>query len=92
MAYAEILYSTKGPIGILTLNNPKKINALSQKMIAEIIDLLGKVAADETIKVLIIRAAGKHFCAGHYLKEMVDKGLITAKSAMVRAVNKDMFR
>ena len=79
MAYAEILYSTKGPIGILTLNNPKKINALSQKMIAEIIDLLGKVAADETIKVLIIRAAGKHFCAGHYLKEMVDNGVKTYK-------------
>ena len=75
MAYEEILYSTKGPIGILTLNNPKKINALSRQMIAEIIDALHKAAADEKIKVLIVRAAGKHFCAGHYLKEMIGNGV-----------------
>ena len=75
MTYEEILYSTKGPIGILTLNNPKKINALSRQMVAEIIEVLGKIAADEAIKVLIIRAAGKNFCAGHYLKEMINNGV-----------------
>lgn len=75
MAYEEVVYTTKGPVGILTLNNPQKINALSRQMIAEMIDVLGGVAEDEEIKVLIIRAAGKHFCAGHYLKEMVDKGV-----------------
>jgi enoyl-CoA hydratase/carnithine racemase len=75
MAFEEILYSAKGPIGILTLNNPKKINALSKQMIAEIIKALDRVAQDETIRVLIIRAAGKHFCAGHYLKEMLNDGV-----------------
>jgi enoyl-CoA hydratase/carnithine racemase len=75
MAYKEIRYTTKGPIGILTLNNPKKINALSQQMIAEIIDVLSSVGDDESIKVVIIRAAGKHFCAGHFLKEMVGNGI-----------------
>jgi enoyl-CoA hydratase/carnithine racemase len=71
MSYQEILYSTDGAIGRLTLNNPQKINALSKKMIQEIMDALTSVAADESIKVLIIKAAGKHFCAGHYLQEMV---------------------
>jgi len=75
MAYEEILYTTKGPIGILTLNNPKKINALSRQMISEITDALGSVSEDESIKVVIIRAAGKHFCAGHYLDEMVGRGI-----------------
>lgn len=75
MAYKEILYSTKGAVGYLTLNNPKKINALSKLMISEIIHALGKIADDETIKVLIIRAAGKHFCAGHFLGEMIDGDL-----------------
>jgi len=75
MAYEEILYTTKGTIGILTLNNPKKINALSKQMISEIIDVLNGVSEDESIKVVIIRAAGKHFCAGHYLKEMVGNGV-----------------
>ena len=75
MGYEEITYSAKGPIGYLTLNNPQKINALSKKMIGEIIDALGKVAMDASIKVLIIRATGKHFCAGHYLAEMIDGGV-----------------
>lgn len=75
MAYQEIVYSTKGPIGYLTLNNPSKINALSKAMIGEMIHALEAIAADETIKVLVIRAAGKHFCAGHFLGEMVNSDL-----------------
>jgi enoyl-CoA hydratase/carnithine racemase len=75
MAHDEVLYEIKGPLGILTLNNPEKINALSRKMIGEIMEVLTAVSADESIKVVIIRAAGKHFCAGHYLKEMVGQGV-----------------
>lgn len=75
MSYEEILYSVKGPVGFLTLNNPAKINALSRTMIAEIIQVLDEVALDESIKVLVIRAAGKHFCAGHNLSEMVNEGV-----------------
>jgi enoyl-CoA hydratase/carnithine racemase len=74
MAYQEILFATDGPIAILTLNSPKTINALSKRMIAEMIDALTRLAADETIKVIIIRAAGNNFCAGHNLSEMVDGG------------------
>ena len=75
MAYDEILYATDGPIGYLTLNNPGKINALSVGMVGEIIDALHTVAADDTLSVLVIKAAGKHFCAGHNLTEMVDGGM-----------------
>jgi enoyl-CoA hydratase/carnithine racemase len=74
MAYQEIIFATDGPIAILTLNSPKTINALSKRMIAEMIDALTSLAADETIKVIIIRAAGNNFCAGHNLSEMVDGG------------------
>ena len=73
MAYDEILFAHRPPIALLTLNNPKKINALSKIMIAEMIDALTGVATDETVKVIIIRAAGKHFCAGHFLGEMADQ-------------------
>lgn len=75
MEYKEILFSTEVPIGILTLNSPETINALSKKMIGEMIDALSKASTDESIKVIIIRAAGKHFCAGHNLSEMVDSGV-----------------
>ena len=72
MAFEQIEYSAKGPVGYLTLNNPSKINALSKLMISEIIQALSDIATDDAIKVLVIRAAGKHFCAGHYLAEMVN--------------------
>jgi len=75
MAYEEILYTTKGSVGYLTLNNPKKVNALSTRMIGEIIHVLDEVALDESINVLVIRAAGNHFCAGHNLAEMIDGGV-----------------
>lgn len=75
MAYEEIRFSTEGPVGILTLNNPKKVNALSKRMICEMIDVLTNVGGDETLKVMIINAEGKHFCAGHYLAEMIDDGV-----------------
>jgi enoyl-CoA hydratase/carnithine racemase len=75
LKYKEILFSTKGTFGIVTLNNPKTINALSKRMIGELIDALTKVSTDESVKVIIIRAAGKNFCAGHNLSEMVDSGV-----------------
>lgn len=75
MTYKKILFSTEGSIGILTLNSPKTINALSKRMIEEMIDALSKVSTDESVKVIIIRAAGKHFCAGHNLSEMVNSGV-----------------
>jgi len=80
MAYEQIAYSAKGPVGYLTLNNPSKINALSKLMISEIIHILEVIATDEGIKVLVIRAAGKHFCAGHFLGEMVNGGVSEYKS------------
>jgi enoyl-CoA hydratase/carnithine racemase len=75
MVYEEIVLSTKAPIAYITLNNPQKMNALSRRMIGEISDALETIAGNETVKVIIVRAEGKHFCAGHYLNEMVDEGL-----------------
>lgn len=75
MNYEEILFTAEGPVGYLTLNNPSKFNALSKKMIGEMIHLLTSVSLDESIKVIVIRAAGKHFCAGHDLSEMRGQGV-----------------
>lgn len=75
MKYQEILFSVEGPVGYLTLNNPSKVNALSKKMIGEMIHALSAASKDESLKVLVIRAAGKHFCAGHDLSEMLNQGI-----------------
>lgn len=62
--------SEKDGIAVLTLNAPKSINALSEAMLAALSDTLDDIAADRSVKVVILRSGGKHFCAGHNLKEM----------------------
>ena len=74
MDYKEIIFSQKNAIGVLTLNTPEKINALSLQKIHEMTHVLEKIAIDDSVKVLVLKASGKHFCAGHDLSEMVDQG------------------
>lgn len=55
----------------LTLNNPNKYNILCEKMLSTLQAVLNDIAKDDDIKVVIILATGKAFCAGHDLKEML---------------------
>lgn len=59
-----------GPVARLTLNSPASLNALSDAMLAALSDAFARLAQDRTIRVVILRGAGKAFCAGHDLKEM----------------------
>jgi enoyl-CoA hydratase/carnithine racemase len=79
MDYKEILCETKGAVCTVTLNNPSKINALSKNMVAELIHAFSALSTDEAVKAVILKAAGKHFCAGHFLAEMVDGDMKTYK-------------
>jgi enoyl-CoA hydratase/carnithine racemase len=54
----------------LTLNRPAAFNSLSEAMLEALQSALDRVAADAAARVVVIRAAGKAFCAGHDLKEM----------------------
>ena len=54
----------------LTLNRPMAFNALSEGMLDALQRELDAIAADETVRAVVIAAAGKAFCAGHDLKEM----------------------
>lgn len=66
-AYEAIRLDREGPVCRLTLDRPGKGNALSPRVLDEIDDVLGRLAPDLTAKVLILRGAGKGFCAGHEL-------------------------
>lgn len=54
----------------LTLNNAKQFNALSVALLSALQKELDAIAEDQTIRVVVIAAEGKAFCAGHNLKEM----------------------
>ena len=57
-------------VAILTLNQPRAINALSQDMLAALQAYLDEIAENKAVKAVILRSSSKHFCAGHNLKEM----------------------
>ena len=57
-------------IAWLTLNRPKAYNALSGELMSELISSLNSIANQRDIKVVVIKGAGKGFCAGHDLQEM----------------------
>ena len=57
-------------VATLTLNRPAAFNALSEGMLAALQAELDALVADEAVRVVVLAAAGKAFCAGHDLKEM----------------------
>ena len=67
-------YSVTDGIIELKLNNPP-VNALSKQMLEELNITLDSKDLFENNSILFIESAGKHFCAGHYLKEMVGNGV-----------------
>jgi len=54
----------------LTLNRPAQYNALSEELLDALAAALDRAAADESVRVVVLAAAGKAFCAGHDLKQM----------------------
>jgi len=54
----------------LTLNRPHAFNALSETMLAELQREFEAIAKEESVRVVVLSAGGKAFCAGHDLKEM----------------------
>ncbi len=62
-----------GAVTRLTMNSPERLNALSDEMLATLTDTLDAIALDTSIKAVIIKGAGKAFCAGHNLKQMQAK-------------------
>ncbi len=75
MSYQYILYEEQGEIGTLTLNQPQKRNALSRAAEEEITACLQDAAARHAVKVIILRAEGPVFCAGHDRTEILDQPL-----------------
>ena len=72
--YKTLIYEKKENIGLLTINRPDKLNAISSELTSELKELLDEIDNDEELRVLIITGAGeKAFVAGADIKELVDR-------------------
>jgi enoyl-CoA hydratase/carnithine racemase len=68
--YPPLLRRDEGGVAWLTLNRPAARNALSVALMSSLDRALDDVAADATVRVIVIGGAGPAFCAGHDLREM----------------------
>ncbi len=68
----NFLMNTRDARGVvtLTLNDPARFNALGTDMLSALQQALDDAGRDESVRVVVLAAAGKAFCAGHNLKEM----------------------
>lgn len=64
MSYTQITLAKADGLATLTLSQPEKLNAVSRKMIAEIKAAWEDIAADSSVRAVLLTGAGRGFCAG----------------------------
>lgn len=75
MAYQNLGVQSDGPAAVVTLNRPQRRNALSLELMLELIDCLDGIGRNRETRAVILAAAGKVFCSGHDLAEMVGRDI-----------------
>src|SRR5580692_6908324 len=75
MQNQDLVQSSEGNLGIITLNRPERRNPLSLSLMLDLIRCLDEFGADESIRAVILASTGKAFSAGHDLSEMVGRSV-----------------
>jgi len=79
MSYETILVENRGPIGLITLNRPKALNALNAQVVTELNQALAAFDQDPATAVMVLTGSERAFAAGADVKEMEGKDFITAR-------------
>lgn len=69
-------------VATLTLNRPASLNAISRRMADEMTDALTRLAADASVRALVLRGAGDSFCSGGDVRDMAGQGPRSAEEAL----------
>jgi len=73
MAYQNIIVETRGKVGVVTLNRPQALNALSPELMRELAAALDAFESDDNIGCMILTGSDKAFAAGADIKAMKEK-------------------
>ncbi len=88
----DVLFSRRGHVGIITLNRPKALNALSIAMMRRISEQLMLWYAEDTIQaVLLNHSAGKAFCAGGDVREVYSTAQASSLSEKTELIRVEYF-
>jgi enoyl-CoA hydratase len=78
--YNTLIYEKKDNIGVLTVNRPDKLNALSNELTEELQHLLDEIEKDVDLRVVVITGAGdKAFVAGADINELVERDALKGR-------------
>jgi enoyl-CoA hydratase len=66
---ALVEYETRDRVAVLTLNRPEQRNAQNAALLKELDECFDRGIADDNVRVIVLKAAGKHFSAGHDLSD-----------------------
>jgi enoyl-CoA hydratase/carnithine racemase len=69
MGYENLIYEKHGHVGIVTMNRPEHLNAMSSGMEADLKAVFVEMDLDADVRVTILTANGRGFCSGAYLKD-----------------------
>jgi len=73
MAYQNIIVATRGKVGVVTLNRPHALNALSPELMRELASALDAFEGDDNIGCMVVTGSDKAFAAGADIKAMKEK-------------------
>ncbi|HML44988.1 MAG TPA: enoyl-CoA hydratase-related protein, partial [Hyphomicrobium zavarzinii] len=74
--YETILVEKRDRVGLITLNRPKALNALNEKLSEEILAAVTAFEADDSVGAMVICGSEKAFAAGADIKEMQEKSFV----------------
>jgi len=64
----HILYEVTGAVAVITLNRPERANAQTMELLDDLDAAWTRAATDDEVRVIVLRANGRHFSSGHDLK------------------------
>jgi enoyl-CoA hydratase len=68
-SYETLLIEKQGAVDWVTMNRPEALNALNTVLVDELLDYFGKLYFDRSVRIVVLRGAGRAFCAGLDLKQ-----------------------
>ena len=69
MSYKTLIVKKEGAVDRVTLNRPDALNAMNPELVDELQDYFGKLYTDHSVRIVVLKGAGRAFCAGLDLKE-----------------------
>ncbi len=95
MAYETIAIEENGPVATVTLNRPEARNAMSHGMVEDLLAYFQNIRDNREVRAVILRAAGKTFCAGGDIRDLStprtdaeENAAVGNLDTMLRAVNR----